>query len=84
MLLIFPPFPVRHPGADHGTSSSPRRRPDGPLALDGLRVGEVVLDVDDAHPGVPGDPPVDLVPHGTGEGGQIEFYSGNQSMFYAV
>ena len=22
MLLIFPPFPVRHPGADHGRHSS--------------------------------------------------------------
>ena len=45
----------------------PRGRPDGPLSLDGLRVGEVVLDVDDAHGGVAGDPAVDLVAHGSVE-----------------
>ena len=46
---------------------SPRCGPDRPLALDGLRVSEVVLDVDDAHPGVPGDPAMNLVSHGTVE-----------------
>ena len=41
--------------------------PDGPLSLECLCGGEVVVDVDDAHARVAGDPAVDLVPHGSVE-----------------